>query len=79
MTIVSGLVMFILFASELANYTATRTVEHMRVDPTLGERLLINFDITFHALHCAGAWGARWACALPPPSPRPPPPRSREP
>lgn len=52
-TIVSGVVMFVLFCSELSNFLATRTLEAMKVDPTLGERLVINFDITFHALHCA--------------------------
>lgn len=51
--------MFVLFCSELSNYLSTRTVERMKVDPTLGERLVINFDITFHALHCAGAC-LRW-------------------
>ena len=53
-TVVSALVVLVLFLSELNNYLNTRTVEQMKVDPTLGERLTINFDITFHALPCGG-------------------------
>ena len=65
MTIVSGVVMLILFLSEASNYLSTRTVERMKVDPTLGERLVINFDITFYALHCAGAC-VPWSAAVAP-------------
>ncbi len=50
------MVVFILFVSEVTNYLSTREVEQMKVDPTLGERLTINFDISFHALHCGGEW-----------------------
>ena len=53
-TVVSALVVAVLFFSELYYYMNSRTIEQMKVDPTLGERLTINFDITFHALHCGG-------------------------
>ncbi len=53
-TVVSVVVVVILFISELNNYMSTRVIEQMKVDPSLGERLIINFDITFHSLQCGG-------------------------
>ncbi len=51
---ISAVVVFVLFVSELSNFLSTTPVEHMKVDPSLGERLTINLDITFHALRCGG-------------------------
>lgn len=42
----------ILFISELSRYLSNETEEHIMVDPTVGEKLEIDFDITFHALRC---------------------------
>eukprot|EP01138_Halocafeteria_seosinensis_P015195 gb/GECG01015508.1/.p1 GENE.gb/GECG01015508.1/~~gb/GECG01015508.1/.p1 ORF type:complete len:405 (+),score=47.57 gb/GECG01015508.1/:1-1215(+) len=42
----------VLFVSELSRYLSSETEEHIVVDPTVGEKLHVDFDITFHSLHC---------------------------
>lgn len=41
-----------LVLSELLNYFSVKTEHHVRVDPTVGQKLRIEFDVTFHALQC---------------------------
>ncbi|KAG0471663.1 hypothetical protein HPP92_016209 [Vanilla planifolia] len=52
-TIVSSIVMFLLFISELRLYLRPVTETTLVVDTSRGERLRINFDITFPALPCS--------------------------
>ncbi|KAI0495483.1 hypothetical protein KFK09_021784 [Dendrobium nobile] len=52
-TIVSSIVMFLLFISELRLYLHPVTETKLLVDTSRGERLRINFDITFPALPCS--------------------------
>lgn len=51
---VSFLIMLVLFLSELSAYLRITTTEHLVVDTLIGQKILINFDVTFHALPCAG-------------------------
>lgn len=48
----------LLFLVELFTYLAGAVEEHLIVDPTLGERMAIHFDVSFHALRCKGMAGA---------------------
>ena len=43
----------ILVYAELNDYVHPRSTEHMGVDTTLGRKLRVNFNISFHALTCA--------------------------
>ncbi|KAG0480371.1 hypothetical protein HPP92_011229 [Vanilla planifolia] len=52
-TIISSIVMFLLFVSELRLYLHLVTETKLVVDTSRGERLRINFDITFPALACS--------------------------
>lgn len=52
-TIVSSIVMFLLFISELRLYLHAVTQTQLVVDTSRGETLRINFDITFPALPCS--------------------------
>ncbi|KAH0878229.1 hypothetical protein HID58_065623, partial [Brassica napus] len=52
-TLVSSVVMLILFFSELRLYMHPVTETQLRVDTTRGEKLRINFDVTFPALQCS--------------------------
>ncbi|KAG0448716.1 hypothetical protein HPP92_027686 [Vanilla planifolia] len=52
-TIISSIVMFLLFVSELRLYLHPVTETKLVVDTSRGERLRINFDITFPALACS--------------------------
>lgn len=54
-SIVAGIVMLILFLSELNAYWSIYTHEHMVVDSTLSEKLQINLDLTFLAINCHDA------------------------
>ena len=45
--------MSILIISEVRGYFTASVKEHMIVDTTLGQRLKVNIDITFHAITCA--------------------------
>ncbi|KHJ45170.1 hypothetical protein D918_04474 [Trichuris suis] len=52
-TVVSAILMVVLFVSELKSYLSAEIVEELFVDTTVGdERLKINFDILFPALDC---------------------------
>ncbi|XP_074280154.1 uncharacterized protein LOC141605337 [Silene latifolia] len=52
-TLVSSLVMFLLFFSELRLYLHAATETQLIVDTSRGETLRINFDVTFPALPCS--------------------------
>lgn len=52
-TLVSSIFMFLLFISELRLYFHTATENNLVVDTSRGERLRINFDVTFPALPCS--------------------------
>lgn len=52
-TVVSSIFMFLLFISELRLYLRAVTEAKLVVDTSRGERLRINFDITFPALACS--------------------------
>ncbi|KAL8523472.1 hypothetical protein ACS0TY_013434 [Phlomoides rotata] len=52
-TLVSSIVMFLLFISELRLYLHAVTETKLVVDTSRGERLRINFDVTFPALACS--------------------------
>mgnify|MGYP003877642669 CR=1 FL=1 len=52
--------MFLLFCSELSTYMTTTVKDHVVVDPTIGTKLRINFNITFHALTCRGVCACAW-------------------
>ncbi|WOL06418.1 endoplasmic reticulum-Golgi intermediate compartment protein 3-like [Canna indica] len=52
-TIVSSIVMFLLFISELRLYLHAVTETKLVVDTSRGESLRINFDVTFPALSCS--------------------------
>ena len=43
----------VLVVSETAAYLRSSSKEHIVVDPTVGERMSIHFDVTFHALMCS--------------------------
>ncbi|GJR32259.1 endoplasmic reticulum-Golgi intermediate compartment protein 3-like protein [Tanacetum coccineum] len=51
-TLVSSIAMFLLFFSELGLYLHTVTESKLVVDTSRGEKLHINFDITFPAVSC---------------------------
>lgn len=51
-TVVSSIAMFLLFFSELGLYLHTVTETKLVVDTSRGEKLHINFDITFPAVSC---------------------------
>ncbi|KAA3449620.1 endoplasmic reticulum-Golgi intermediate compartment protein 3-like [Gossypium australe] len=52
-TVVSSVVMFLLFFSELRLYLHASTETKLVVDTSRGETLRINFDVTFPALACS--------------------------
>jgi hypothetical protein len=52
-TLASSIVMLILFFSELQLYIHPVTETQLRVDTSRGEKLRINFDVTFPALQCS--------------------------
>ncbi|MBA0566418.1 hypothetical protein Golob_011239 [Gossypium lobatum] len=52
-TVVSSVVMFLLFFSELRLYLHAATETKLVVDTSRGETLRINFDVTFPALACS--------------------------
>ncbi|XP_074582256.1 uncharacterized protein LOC141838624 [Curcuma longa] len=52
-TIASSIIMFLLFISELRLYLHAVTETKLVVDTSTGEKLRINFDITFPALSCS--------------------------
>ncbi|CAN6228379.1 unnamed protein product [Urochloa humidicola] len=52
-TLASSVVMLLLFVSELRLYLHAVTETTLRVDTSRGEKLRINFDVTFPALQCS--------------------------
>ncbi|KAE8983704.1 hypothetical protein PR003_g23936 [Phytophthora rubi] len=54
-SVVAGIVMAILFLSELSAYWSLNTHEHMVVDSSLGEKLQVNLDVSFLAVNCRDA------------------------
>ena len=52
-SIAGWVVIAILVMSELGRYATVQEKEHMIVDTTLGQPLVININVTFHALTCA--------------------------
>ncbi|CAG0912434.1 unnamed protein product [Notodromas monacha] len=51
-TILGGLVMVLLFISELRDYLRVEMEEQLFVDTTRGEKLIINFDVVFPRMAC---------------------------
>lgn len=52
-TIVASVVMVLLFLSELRLYLTTNSVHELTVDTSRGEKISINFDVTFPKVPCA--------------------------
>jgi hypothetical protein len=50
----AGIIMLVLFLSELREFLIVHTHEHMVVDSTINEKLRINLDISFVAINCKG-------------------------
>lgn len=53
LSILGWVIMVILILGEFKNYALPSVNEHMVVDTTLGQRLRVNMNVTFHALTCA--------------------------
>lgn len=53
-SLVSCLVILVLFLSELSSYLRSETVDHLYVDTSTGQKLRINLNITFPSLACSG-------------------------
>jgi len=53
-SLVTFAIVAVLVVSEIAAYVSSTTREHISVDPTVGQRMSIHFDVTFHALRCKG-------------------------
>ena len=53
LSIAGWVIIAVLVMSEIAFFLGPVSKEHMIVDTTLGQRLKINIDITFHAITCA--------------------------
>jgi hypothetical protein len=56
-SVITMVVMAILFLSELKDFLTPQRHEHMRVDTSSNERLQITFDISLWALNCRGTNG----------------------
>lgn len=52
-TVISSVIMMILFTSELRYYMTTEVIDELFIDMTLGDKLKINMDVTLHKLACA--------------------------
>lgn len=51
-TVLSAIIMILLFASEIGDYLSPAVSEELLVDTTRGEKLKINFDIVVHRISC---------------------------
>lgn len=51
-SIIAGIVIIILFYSEMSIYTTVNKIDHLNVDLSTGEKLRINFDIFFPHIPC---------------------------
>ena len=60
LTLLAGALMLCLFVAELAAFVVAERSEHIVVDPAFGQAMRIDFNVTFHALHC----GAARICAM---------------
>jgi hypothetical protein len=54
-SLITLLLMSVLFVSEFTKYMQTEVVESMVIDTSMGEKLRINFDVSFHAIECSKA------------------------
>ena len=52
MTILSAIVMILLFASEIRDYLTPQLTEELFVDTSRSGKLKINFDIVFSSISC---------------------------
>jgi hypothetical protein len=52
-SLVGWCLIVLLILSEVNSYISAKPVEHMVVDTTLGQQLIININISFHKLTCA--------------------------
>ena len=52
LTVVSSLVMFFLFSSEIRDYLQPEMKEELFVDTSRTGKLKINLDISFHGISC---------------------------
>lgn len=52
-SLVSLTLIVLLFVSELSLYLSVETVDHLFVDVSTGEKLRINFDVTFAHIPCS--------------------------
>ena len=52
-SLIAGLAIMYLFAREFQEYRQVKTESSMYVDLSIGEKLAINFDVTFAAFPCA--------------------------
>jgi hypothetical protein len=52
-SVIAGVFILWLFISEFAYWLQTEVKPQLSVDTSRGEKLRINFDITFHAMSCA--------------------------
>ena len=55
MSILAWIIISFLVLGEFRNFMTVNTNELLKVDTTIGQKLKINLDITFHALTCAEA------------------------
>lgn len=54
-SITAWVIIGLLILGEMRNFLKITSTEHLKVDTSMGHRLSINVDITFHALTCAEA------------------------
>ncbi|CAI5743532.1 unnamed protein product [Peronospora destructor] len=54
-SILAGIIMVVLFLSEVKAYLSLNTHEHMVVDSSLGDKLQVNVDVSFLAINCRDA------------------------
>ena len=52
-SVIALALMCVLFVSELSWFLVTETSNHLRVDSSRGEKLRINFDVTFPSISCS--------------------------
>lgn len=52
MSLICWALMIILSFSEIRHFLTPQYTEHMVVDTTIGEPIIVNLNITFHALSC---------------------------
>ena len=55
LSLVGWVVIGVLLLAEIRSFVAPEIKEHLVVDTSMGERLRVNFNVTFHALTCAEA------------------------